>query len=87
MARYRLLFKSSVSKDLRSLPRDDVTLILARIEALADNPRPVGSEKLSGQERFRIRQGSYRIIYEIRDMELVVMVVKVGHRRDVYRTS
>ncbi len=87
MARYRLLFKSSVSKDLRSLPRDDVTLILARIAALADNPRPMGSEKLSGQERFRVRQGSYRIIYEVQDTELVVMVVKVGHRRDVYRAS
>lgn len=87
MARYRLLFKTSVAKDLRPLPTGDVTLILARIEALADNPRPLGSEKLSGQERFRIRQGRYRILYEIRDTELVVMVVKVGHRRDVYRAS
>jgi mRNA interferase RelE/StbE len=56
------------------------------MEGLADDPRPNGSEKLSGQERFRVRQGTYRIIYEIRDQELVVMVVKVGHRRDVYRT-
>jgi len=61
--------------------------ILQRIEALADDPRPVGSEKLSGQERFRVRQGVYRIIYEIQNEELVIIVVKVGHRRDVYRDS
>ncbi|MDH3504945.1 MAG: type II toxin-antitoxin system RelE/ParE family toxin [Nitrospirota bacterium] len=85
MASYRLTFKKSVTKDFRSLPNNDVSRILKRIEALADDPRPVGSEKLSGQERFRIRQGVYRMIYEIRDEELVIIVVKVGHRRDVYQ--
>jgi mRNA interferase RelE/StbE len=86
MTRYRLSFKASVAKDLRQLPKRGVQGVLKRIEGLADDPRPNGSEKLSGQERFRVRQGTYRIIYEIRDQELVVMVVKVGHRRDVYRT-
>jgi mRNA interferase RelE/StbE len=59
--------------------------MLKRIEALGDNPRPMGSEKLSGQERYRVRQGVYRIVYEIQDEALVIIVVKVGHRRDVYR--
>ncbi len=85
MASYRLTFKKSVTKDFRSISKNDVARILKRIEALTDDPRPVGSEKLSGQERFRVRQGVYRIIYEIRDEELVIIVVKVGHRRDVYR--
>ena len=85
MASYRLTFKKSVTKDFRSISKNDVARILKRIEALADDPRPVGSEKLSGQERFRVRQGVYRIIYEIRDEELVIIVVKVGLRREVYR--
>lgn len=87
MASYRLTFKKSVTKDLRGIPQNDIAHILKRIEALADDPRPVGSEKLSGLERFRVRQGVYRIIYEIQDEELVIIVVKVGHRRDVYRDS
>jgi len=85
MASYRLTFKKSVTKDFRSIPKDDVARILIRIRALVDDPRPMGSEKLSGQERFRVRQGMYRIVYEIQDEELVIIVVKVGHRREVYR--
>ena len=85
MAKYRLTFKKSVTKDFRLIPKDDVGRILKRIKALADDPRPKGSEKLSGQERFRVRQGVYRIVYEIQDEELVIVVVKVGHRREVYR--
>ncbi|WP_026279600.1 MULTISPECIES: type II toxin-antitoxin system RelE/ParE family toxin [unclassified Thioalkalivibrio] len=87
MERYRLVFKKSVAKDLRSIPNKDVARILQRMEALQDDPRPVGSEKLSGQERYRIRQGVYRIIYEVVDDLLVVTVVKVGHRKQVYRRS
>jgi mRNA interferase RelE/StbE len=85
MAVYRLTFRKSVAKDLRSIPPNDLSRILKRIEALADDPRPMGSEKLSGQERYRVRQGVYRIVYEIQDEELVIIVVKVGHRREVYR--
>lgn len=84
MANYKLAFKKSVAKDLRPIPNDDVARIVQRIEALQDDPRPVGSEKLSGQERYRIRQGVYRIIYEIMDDVLLVTVVKVAHRKHVY---
>ena len=87
MANYRLVFKQSVARDLRPLPKTDVAAILRRIEGLADDPRPPASEKLSAQERYRVRQGVYRIIYEINNQELVVTVVKVGHRRDVYRAN
>lgn len=85
MASYRLRFKQSVAKDLRDIPKDDVARILKRIDALAEDPRPPGSEKLSAQERYRIRQGVYRILYEIEAGQLVIVVVKVGHRREVYR--
>ena len=87
MARYELRFKPSVARDLRSIPRRDVQRILARIESLREDPRPLGAEKLSGQERYRLRQGSYRILYTVADAELIVEVVKVGHRRDVYRET
>jgi len=85
MARYRLLFKKSVAKDLRAIPKKDISRILKSIEALAEEPRPDGSEKLTDQNRYRIRQGQYRIIYEIQDDALVIVVVKVGHREGVYR--
>ena len=85
MARYELVFRKSVAKDLRPLPKADVKRVMERIRALADDPRPAGCEKLSGQERYRVRQGIYRIIYEVEDARLIVLVVKVGHRRDVYR--
>ena len=87
MASYELVFRKSVAKDLRVFPKQDVKRIMQRIRVLADDPRPSGCEKLSGQERYRIRQGVYRIIYEIEDSRLVVLIVKVGHRRDVYRSS
>ena len=85
MASYELVFKRSVAKDLRELPKVDVKRILQRIRSLADDPRPSGCERLSGHERYRVRQGVYRIVYEIDDHVLIVQVVKVGHRRDVYR--
>ncbi|MDT8397339.1 MAG: type II toxin-antitoxin system RelE/ParE family toxin [Pseudomonadales bacterium] len=85
MASYELAFKKSLTRDLRSIPNEDVMRILERIQALAHDPRPPGCEKLSGQERYRIRQGVYRIVYEIEDRHLMVLVVKVGHRRKIYR--
>ncbi|TCO74707.1 type II toxin-antitoxin system RelE family toxin [Chromatocurvus halotolerans] len=84
MAKYKLFFKASVAKDLRAIPKKDVTRILQRIDALQDQPRPAGCEKLSGEERFRVRQGNYRIVYEIEDLYLIVTVIRVGHRRQVY---
>ncbi|WP_448218265.1 type II toxin-antitoxin system RelE family toxin [Endozoicomonas sp. 2B-B] len=85
MALYKITFKPSVAKDLKGLPRKDVERIIKRIDALKETPRVQGCEKLSGKERYRVRQGVYRILYEIRDSELVVTVVKVGHRSAVYR--
>ena len=85
MARYELRFKPSVAKDLRGVSRSDVGRILARIEGLRDDPRPPGSEKLSAQERYRLRQGDYRVLYTVEDAAGVVEIVKVGHRRDVFR--
>ncbi len=85
MAEYKVYFKESVEKDFSVIPKNDLRKILKRIGALAKNPRPPGHEKLTGQERYRIRQGRYRIVYSIQDEELTVWVVKVGHRKDVYR--
>jgi mRNA interferase RelE/StbE len=86
MGKYKLIFKKSVLKDLRSIPRKDVVRIVRRLDELMNDPRPPGSEKLSDQERYRLRQGLYRIIYEINDDFVMVLVVKVGHRREIYRT-
>jgi mRNA interferase RelE/StbE len=85
MAVYSIFFKDSVRKDLDSIPGNHLQRIMECIGSLAENPRPVGCEKLSGQEKHRIRQGDYRIIYSIQDTRLTVWVVKVGHHRDVYR--
>jgi mRNA interferase RelE/StbE len=85
MASYELRFKKSVARDLRGIPQKEVARILKRIEALRSDPRPPGAEKLSTLERYRLRQGNYRIVYEIRDHELIVLVVKIAHRRNVYR--
>lgn len=85
MAKYELRFKQSVTKDLRAIPRQELTKILNRIETLAENPRGTGCVKLSTQERYRVRQGLYRIVYEIIDTQLVVIVIKVAHRSKVYK--
>ena len=85
MAGYRIFFKVSVEKDLRKIPQEEIKKILQKIDLLAANPRPPGSEKLTGQERYRIRQGRYRILYSIEDNELTIWVVKISHHKDVYR--
>ena len=85
MASYRLLIKPSAGKDIEALPKHDRRRIVAKITSLSSDPRPSGCEKLSGHDRYRIRPENYRILYEIHDSDLVVVVVKVGHRRDVYR--
>ena len=85
MARFELRFKASVVRDLRGIPQADVRRILERIATLRDEPRPAGSVKLSAQERYRLRQGNYRILYTIADAEVVVEIVKVAHRREDYR--
>ena len=84
MASYRLLVKPSAVKEIAALPREDRPRIVAKISSLARDPRPPGCEKLSVRDQYRLRQGDYRILYEIQDLDLVVVVVKVGHRREVY---
>ena len=85
MAAYELFFRESVWKELKKVPKADLKKILSRIEQLGNDPRPMGCEKLTGHELYRIRQGNYRIVYSIQDNELTVWVVKVGHRKNVYR--
>jgi mRNA interferase RelE/StbE len=86
VARYRLFIKPSAVKEIESIPlKNDRQRVVERISRLADNPRPKGCEKLSGQNKYRIRQGHYRIAYAIDDPDRLVTVVKVGHRKDVYR--
>ena len=87
MASYSLAFKKSVAKDLRSIPNKDVKRILNRINSLRENPRAEGCVKLSNQEKYRVRQGVYRIIYEVQDTELIILVVKVARRGQVYKRS
>ena len=83
---YNLLIKRSAEKELKKLPEADLRRIIDRIRHLAQQPRPPGCEKLSGEsERYRVRQGDYRIVYGIHEGTRVVEVVKIGHRREVYR--
>uniref|UniRef100_A0A831UEI9 Type II toxin-antitoxin system RelE/ParE family toxin n=1 Tax=Geobacter metallireducens TaxID=28232 RepID=A0A831UEI9_GEOME len=85
MAAYRIVLRKSAAKELEAIPKQYLAKIVERIQSLAVEPRPPGVEKLSAQERYRIRQGDYRIVYSIDDDILTVCVVKVGHRREVYR--
>jgi mRNA interferase RelE/StbE len=85
MAKYNIVFRKSVAKDLKAIPKKDQVRILQRIAQLAEDPRPPVCKRLSGQQRYRIRQGIYRVLYEIEDDQLIVTVVKVGNRGDVYK--
>lgn len=86
MGKYEILFRKSVKKDLRPIPGSNVRRILNAVRSLADNPRLPQSRKLSGDEKYRLRCGVYRILYLIDDPRRVVLVVKVAHRKDVYRS-
>lgn len=85
MASYRLLIKPSAAKELEALPKKDRRRVAARMQRLSDEPRPAGCEKLTGRDLFRVRQGKYRLLYEVQDRDLAVIIFKIGHRRDVYR--
>ena len=85
MASYRLLIKPSATKELEGVPVKDRRRLVTRMRQLSEEPRPVGSEKLSGQGLYRVRQGNYRIVYEIVDHASTVTIFKIGHRREVYR--
>ena len=85
MANYDLRIKPSAAKELEALQTKDRRRIVSKIQNLAAEPRPQGCEKLAGQDRFRLRQGKLRILFEVDDGQQIVTVVKIAHRRDVYR--
>lgn len=82
---YQLIILPSAQLDIRSLPQTDIRRIARRIQVLAENPRPSGCKKLTGQDGYRVRQGDYRILYEVDDANRAVTIVKVRHRREAYR--
>jgi len=85
VAKYNILIKPSAVKEIENIPRKDRLRIIQKIQGLANIPRPQGYEKLTGENRYRIRQGVYRIVYSVSDSDLHIIVVKVGHRQDVYK--
>ena len=85
MGSYKVLIKPSAVKEIEAIPERDRRRIVVRIQGLSSNPRPPGCEKLSGQNKFRLRQGVYRIVYSVNDDECSSLVVKVGQRKEVYR--
>lgn len=85
MVIYRIQIKKSATKEINALPTSDKVRIIAKIQALAKNPRGPDSKKLSSQEKYRVRVGVYRILYEIHDSILMITIVRVAHRKDIYR--
>ena len=85
MDSYKLFFKRSAEKELRAVPKSYLPKIIEKIKTLSQNPRPHGVQMLKGESRyFRLRQGDYRIIYEVDDPNQKVTMIKIGHRREVY---
>ncbi|HTV54053.1 MAG TPA: type II toxin-antitoxin system RelE/ParE family toxin [Terriglobia bacterium] len=85
MADYKVHIKPAAGRELDAMPKRDRQRLVLRITELARNPRPYGSEKLSGEDGYRIRQGNYRVIYSVDDSEKAVRILKIAHRKDVYR--
>ena len=85
MEKYDISVKKSAVKELEAIPKKELQKIIKKIQSLASDPRPEGSQKLSQREQYRIRQGDYRIIYSIQDDDLTVHIIKVGHRKEIYR--
>ncbi len=85
MEKYKIAVKKSAERELEDIPKKDLRKIVKKIQSLANNPRPQKSQKLSHKEQYRIRQGDYRIIYSVQDKESTVHIVKIGHRREIYR--
>jgi len=86
MAEYRITIKKSAVRELEGVPQKDLQRVIKRIRLLAKDPRPHGSQKLSGKGQYRIRQGDYRIVYSVEDKDSLVDIVKIGHRREIYRS-
>ena len=85
MEKYRLLIKKSAADELGRIPKKELRRIVERIQGLGEDPRPHGCEKLSAQERYRVRQGDYRVVYSIDDAERIVEIIKIGQRAEIYR--
>jgi mRNA interferase RelE/StbE len=85
VASYNLLIKPSAAKELEAVPKKDRRRIVTRIRSLSVEPRPPGCEKLSGHELYRVRQGNYRVVYTVQDADLAVLIITIGHRREIYR--
>jgi mRNA interferase RelE/StbE len=85
VANYKIYFRKSATKELKKLPKLTTQKIIKRIGLLAIDPRPIGCEKLAAQEFYRIRQGNFRIVYSIQDDELTIWVIKISHRKDIYK--
>ncbi|MCK5707062.1 MAG: type II toxin-antitoxin system RelE/ParE family toxin [Candidatus Aureabacteria bacterium] len=87
MAKYNISIKKSAVKELENIPKKHLQKIVKKIQSLSNNPRPQGSQKLSHKEQYRMRQGDYRIVYSVQDKEQSIVIVKVGHRKEVYRSN
>jgi mRNA interferase RelE/StbE len=85
VGKYKIYIKPSALKELHKIPRRDLSRIIDKIRRLSSDPRPSGCEKLSSDEKYRIRQGRYRILYVIEDNKLIIIVIKIGHRKDIYK--
>ncbi len=85
MDEYKIFFKKSVEKDFLKIPKQYLVKILEKIDGLKNNPKPDGSEKRTSYDLYRIRQGTYKIVYSIQDQELIIWVIKVGHRKEIYK--
>ena len=85
MAKYKILIKESAVKELEAVQKKHLKHIIKKIQSLSEDPRPLGVQKLSDQERYRIRHGDYRIVFSIQDEDSTVHIYKIGHRREVYR--
>lgn len=84
MAEYQVLLSKSVQKQLDALPNAVVEVLIHALYELQTEPRPFGCKKLKGREAYRIRKGNYRIIYEIEDQQLIIQIIAIGHRKDIY---
>lgn len=85
MANYNIEIKKSAAKEISKLPKQELKRVVEKIKLLAENPRPDGCKKLSGDEKYRLRVGNYRVLYRIEDDLLIIYVVKVGHRKEIYK--
>ena len=82
---YSIVIAPAAKRDLKRLPKDALRRVGTAITSLANDPHPAGSTKLSGTDFYRVRVGDYRVIYRVQEQQVVVLVLRVGHRRDIYR--